>query len=439
MEEHTDHVTVPNLTSKILVLGSPKTGGSFGKVYQCTVIEEIEGVNEVAVKDIIIDPKRATAKIKKDILRELQVWLRLRHSTIVPLLSIAYVGYVPALVSQWMPSGELYQYLKNSTTIFTAFDRIELTMGVADGVRHLRSKNVVHGDLHPGNVLIDGKGKPRLTDFGLATIVGDAELQWGTTIAARQLNVHWRAPEVIGIESDPTIPTFESDIYSLGSVMFFIISGDIPWENKSSSQISIELSRKATPTRAKDIAVHHWNLIQKCLSRDPNHRPTPEEVYERIDQFRIDGSQLSISNQPVDLTGQITGEMSGSVGGGVFADVYACECKQLIGPYIKVAVKVIKPGISTEALAKFQNLTKTWAGFKHDRIVCLLGTAHEFGPPPAPALVFPWFKDTLRRLIDEDGATLSIRLKLQLLLDTATGLEYLHEQGIVHGDITSVR
>jgi serine/threonine protein kinase len=76
-----------------------------------------------------------------------------------------------------------------------------------------------------GNVLIDGSGNPRLTDFGLATVVGDQELQWTTTTEAREFNYRWRAPEVIGIERDkPERPTFKSDIYSLGSVMFFVRS-----------------------------------------------------------------------------------------------------------------------------------------------------------------------------------------------------------------------
>jgi serine/threonine protein kinase len=75
-----------------------------------------------------------------------------------------------------------------------------------------------------GNVLIDGSGKPCLTDFGLATVEGDAELQL-TTMTANQ-NPRWHAPEVIGIEIDrePGRPTFKSDIYSFGSVMFFVRS-----------------------------------------------------------------------------------------------------------------------------------------------------------------------------------------------------------------------
>jgi hypothetical protein len=73
-----------------------------------------------------------------------------------------------------------------------------------------------------GNVLIDGSGNPCLTDFGLATVAGDAELQWTTLTTERIFHSRWRAPEVIGIKNDPERPTFKSDIYSFGGVMFFV-------------------------------------------------------------------------------------------------------------------------------------------------------------------------------------------------------------------------
>ncbi|KAG1719349.1 kinase-like domain-containing protein [Suillus lakei] len=375
--------------------------------------------------------------------RELKVWLRLsKHPTIVPLLGIAHVGSpFPALISQWMPSGTLYRYLEEQGTI-TASAKVT---GVVLGLKYLHSENVVHGDLHPANVLIDSAGNPRLTEFGLATVVGDAELKWSTTTATRSLNPRWRAPELLGIDCDPEMPTFESDIYSFGSVMFFIISGDIPWKEKHSTQICIQLSRRATPARPENILNDPWNLIQRCWSWNPRHRPEAARIIEHIDQFRIDDSQASISELiplPIlslapaeDLTGQIFGTINDYIASGAFANVYRCEWRRPSGP-IKVAVKTFRFQTSERDLRRFRREASIWAHLVHDNIVTLYGTTEGFGP--TLAFVSQWFPSgTLFRLITEQGATLTIRSKLKLLHGVASGLYYLHSFPVVHGNITS--
>jgi len=73
-----------------------------------------------------------------------------------------------------------------------------------------------------GNVLIDDLGCSRLTDFGFAIVTEHPELQWTIPTAGRTLASRWRAPEVLGIDGDPQQPNFKSDIYSFGSVAFFV-------------------------------------------------------------------------------------------------------------------------------------------------------------------------------------------------------------------------
>ncbi|KAG1793570.1 kinase-like domain-containing protein [Suillus subaureus] len=101
-----------------------------------------------------------------------------------------------------MPSGMLYVYLEKQTTTLSVSAKFRLVEGVADGLYYFHSNKVIHGDLQPANVLIDNSSNPCITGFGLATVMGDPELQWNSTTAACDFNSQWRAPEVIGVESD---------------------------------------------------------------------------------------------------------------------------------------------------------------------------------------------------------------------------------------------
>jgi serine/threonine protein kinase len=196
----------------------------------------------------------------------------------------------------------------------------------------VHSVDVVHGDLQPvctlvsswmlhlfvsqDNGLIDDSGIPRLTGFGLATVVGNPELQLNSTTVACDFNARWRAPEVMGIESDePARPTCASNIYSFGSVMFFvrsihitvvppltfsgqIISGNIPWKERNSYQIAIALSNRVIPARPENIPNDFWNLIERCWSQNPVDRPGTSQILDYTDQCRIDGSPVRLPKIP---------------------------------------------------------------------------------------------------------------------------------------------
>ncbi|KAJ8596199.1 hypothetical protein M405DRAFT_877781, partial [Rhizopogon salebrosus TDB-379] len=111
LREWLKHNNVREFTCQLAELGAPITSGSFGQVYQRTVVTDegktvvcltipnssgvrLSNIHQVAVKKFLIDHGRAMAKMEKGVgQRELTVWLKLRHSTIVPLLGIAFLDH----------------------------------------------------------------------------------------------------------------------------------------------------------------------------------------------------------------------------------------------------------------------------------------------------------------------------------------------------------
>jgi serine/threonine protein kinase len=113
-------------------------------------------------------------------------------------------------------------------------------------------------------VLIDRSGNPCLTDFGLSTVAGDVELQLTTLTAERSLGPRWRAPEVIGIEGNAERPSFKSDIYSFGGVMFFVRS--TVFLQRCLNLLTSDRHRRYT-VETKEVTPNYCRVVQKRYPR----------------------------------------------------------------------------------------------------------------------------------------------------------------------------
>ncbi|KAF8845925.1 kinase-like protein [Paxillus ammoniavirescens] len=148
---------LPDLTGSIIKLNDQYSeAGSFSNVYRCKH-HSSSGTKEVAVKafrfNFTVKEHYGNGRdtCVKIVRRELGIWRRLDHKNIVPFLGIAYgfgrVG-TASLVSLWMPNGTLHDLLAKYDASLMITRRLQLLLDIANGLLHLHSLQIIHGDLN---------------------------------------------------------------------------------------------------------------------------------------------------------------------------------------------------------------------------------------------------------------------------------------------------
>ncbi|KAF9502060.1 hypothetical protein BDN71DRAFT_1459245 [Pleurotus eryngii] len=285
----------PDLTGQIEKEAAyPSAGGGFADVWKGTwnVGNGSQDKVKVAVKVLRsrIEDVDREERMKRLFHRELDLWKRLDHKNIIPLLGTASdFGYYSAMVCPWYEYGSVSKYLEKYGDILSMTDRIRLLCQVASGLSYLHSFGIVHGDLTGSNILINDEGDACLCDFGLSSIA--SEFQDSPTTLGVAGSVRWADARItLAAFSDGETLTVTTcnDIYSFGSVMLEILSGRIPYHYiRADAQVVIELHKGNKPRRPSDSFVTgaQWQFIQRCWGDELEERPRIEEVCVAMKEF----------------------------------------------------------------------------------------------------------------------------------------------------------
>ncbi len=155
-------------------------------------------------------------------------------------------------------------------------ERVEMLIGIAEGVQHAHDRGVLHRDLKPGNILVDETGRPKILDFGVARFVDDEP---GTTLATRtgQIlgTIPYMSPEQIagglaGVDE-------RTDVYALGVVAFELIAGRLPYDVGGASiadaaRIIQDCPPDTLSTVVRDSRGDLETIVGKALEKAPDRR-----------------------------------------------------------------------------------------------------------------------------------------------------------------------
>lgn len=234
--------------------------GGHGKVYR--------GFDPELQRPVAIKLPNDRRLNTSNLLEEARKVARLRHPGIVTVYDVGQHGGEPFIVSDFVSGTTLCE-----AGPFTPQQAAHLVAEIAESLHAAHELGFVHRDIKPANILIDQQGRPLLTDFGIATALGEA-----TALIAGTLP--YMAPEQLG--DDPAKGDPRTDIWSLGVVLYELLTGKLPFDDPSPAKLSEQIrSHVPLPPRGinSDIPPALEAVVLKCLAK------APEERYETSHQL----------------------------------------------------------------------------------------------------------------------------------------------------------
>jgi hypothetical protein len=252
--------------------------GSFGSVYL--------GVDDDLQRHVALKVPRTEALARlSDVdlyLREAQMAASLDHPNIVPVYDVgrAIDGSV-YIVSKLVEGVSLADYMRQHKP--TDRTIAQILSKVADALHHAHSRKLIHRDIKPANILIDGEsGEPYVTDFGLSIRAEDPALA-----AELAGSPAYMSPEQL--RGDGHQLDGRSDLFSLGVVMYQLLTGRLPFNGKTREEVALEILETEPPMLQRigpDVPPGLDQICWKLLRKDPNDRyQSGEEVARELAQW----------------------------------------------------------------------------------------------------------------------------------------------------------
>lgn len=172
--------------------------------------------------------------------------------------------------------------------------RIAVKIGSAIETAH--RQGVLHRDIKPSNILLTAYGHPVLSDFGIASTLGESE-----TVEAVGMSIPWSAPEVL---MDETAGTIASEVWAFAATVYSLLAGRSPFEvpgesNKSTDLISRINRAKPQPVGRPDVPASLERVLQRGMSRRPEQRQG--SVLELVRELQAVETELSVPQTPIEV------------------------------------------------------------------------------------------------------------------------------------------
>lgn len=259
-------------------------GGGMANVY---LAHDMILDRDVAVKMLRLDFANDEEFIRR-FHREAQSATSLTHPNIVSIYDVGEEDGLYYIVMEYVEGQTLKQYIQRHAPV-PVTEALEIMKQVTSAISHAHHNHIVHRDIKPHNILIDKNGMVKITDFGIAMALSATSITQTNSVLG---SVHYLSPE----QARGGMANKKSDIYSIGIVMFELLTGRLPFSGESAVSIALKHLQSETPSLKRwnpEIPQSVENIVLKATAKDPFHRY--DNVDEMEDDLRtsLDGSRLN--------------------------------------------------------------------------------------------------------------------------------------------------
>ncbi len=247
--------------------------------------------NVYLARDMILDRDIAIKMLRYDFSNEEELRRRfqrealsttsLAHPNIVNIFDVGEEGAIPYLVMEYVPGKTLKEYIIEQSPI--APERaVKIMKQLASALAHAHHNQIVHRDIKPQNILMDEEGNVKISDFGIAMALSATSYTQTNSVLG---TVHYLSPE----QARGGNATKKSDIYSLGIVMYELLTGRLPFSGESAVSIALKHLQTETPSLREivpSIPQSLENVVLKATAKNAQHR------YQSADEMDEDLSTV---------------------------------------------------------------------------------------------------------------------------------------------------
>ena len=207
----------------------------------------------------------------------------LSHPNIVEMYDVGEDEGNYFIVMEYVEGKSLKSLIKKRGGL-TLPEVLDIMLQLTDGIACAHNSYIIHRDIKPQNVLVLDDGRVKITDFGIAQALKRGELTETNSVMG---SVHYLPPE----QANGTGTTIKSDIYSLGIVMFELLTGKVPFKGENAVEIAIKQMKEPMPsihTYKEGIPQSIENIILKAAAKNPKNRyDTVLEMQEEIGRAHV--------------------------------------------------------------------------------------------------------------------------------------------------------